>query len=91
MVVLEAWAKKRAVVAYGSGALPELISHGVDGLLVRTRDVDGLARAVQTLLENPETAREMGRRGHEKLREVYNKDKWLKKLASSYTSALSGA
>ncbi|NBS84891.1 MAG: glycosyltransferase family 1 protein, partial [Verrucomicrobia bacterium] len=42
MVVLEAWAKDRPIVAFAKGALPELIHHGVNGLLADPFSVESL-------------------------------------------------
>ena len=47
MVVLEAWAKERPVVAFAKGAVPELIQHGVNGLLVDPFSVEALAKNIQ--------------------------------------------
>jgi len=46
MVVLEAWVKERPIVAYAKGALPELIRHGVNVLLVDPFSIDDLAKNI---------------------------------------------
>jgi glycosyltransferase involved in cell wall biosynthesis len=88
MVVLEAWAKGRPVVAHRIGALPEIIADGVDGLLVPENSPAELAKAILLLLENPSRAGEMGRAGLEKLKQRYSKKVWLdamKPIFSSFT------
>jgi glycosyltransferase involved in cell wall biosynthesis len=44
------------------------VEDGVNGLLVPPADAAALARAIRTLLEDPERAREMGRHGQQKVR-----------------------
>jgi glycosyltransferase involved in cell wall biosynthesis len=55
MVALEAMALGRPVVASQIGGLEELLRHEQTAVLVRPGDVQGLRRALQTLLEQPET------------------------------------
>jgi glycogen(starch) synthase len=59
-VVLEAFCAGTPVVAYASGGIPELISDGVEGLLVRTGDVGGLRAALEKVLTNDELASALG-------------------------------
>lgn len=77
MVVLEAWAKGRPVVAHRIGALPEIIGDGVDGLLVPENSPGELAEAILSLLKNPVRAGEMGWAGLQKLKERYSKNVWM--------------
>lgn len=61
----EAAASGRAIVTTDAPGCREVVRHGVNGLLVPPRDPVALADAIQTLLENPQLRREMGRRGRE--------------------------
>lgn len=63
MVALEAMAAGRPVVAYRSGALPEIVVDGETGLLVDRGNVAGLGQAVAALLLNPDRANQMGAAG----------------------------
>ena len=80
MVVLEAWAKGRPVIAHRIGALPEIISAGLDGLLVSENSPEELASAILSLLQNPERAGEMGRAGWEKLKGRYSESTWIETM-----------
>ncbi len=62
---LEAMSLGKPVLASRSGGLPELIEHGVNGLLFEKKDASGLVEAVRELAGNPELAAEMGRRSKE--------------------------
>jgi glycosyltransferase involved in cell wall biosynthesis len=64
-------ASGRAVISTSISGIPELIDDGVSGLLVPPGDPAMLARAIRTLLESPQRAREMGERGRRKVREEF--------------------
>ena len=66
LVVAEAWAQGRAVVATRAGALPEWIEEGVTGFLVPWGDPAALADALRRVVGDPARAAEMGRRGAER-------------------------
>ncbi|MCC6731582.1 MAG: glycosyltransferase family 4 protein [Chthonomonadales bacterium] len=67
LVVTEAMAMERPVVAYDSGALPEIVEHGVDGILVPPREPPALAAAIVDMLSDRGAAQAMGRRAREKV------------------------
>ena len=68
----EAMACGTPVVATTTGALGELVEDGVTGLLVPPGDVEALARAVRTLLEEPERCRSMGAAGRQRMGERFS-------------------
>ncbi len=63
LTALEAMQMKRPVIASDVGGLPEIISDGKTGLLVPPKKPIALYKAMQTLLDHPEMAMEMGERG----------------------------
>ena len=65
MVILEAMALSRPVVASNVGGIPEMIEDGVTGLLVPPRDPAALATAIGKLLTNHPLADMLGRAGHD--------------------------
>ena len=67
-VLLEAMASGRPVVASAVGAAPELVTHGVDGLLVPPGDVDALSDALRALLQDVEMRQRLGRAARERAR-----------------------
>lgn len=77
MVALEAMSAGRPVVAYASGALPEVVEDGRDGILVRPGDRAGLVRATVELLDDPGRAAEMGRHGRRRVVEEFTLDKMV--------------
>ncbi len=52
LVVIEAMAMKRPVIATNAGGVPEIITNGETGLLVPPRDSDALSGAIHSLLTN---------------------------------------
>jgi glycosyltransferase involved in cell wall biosynthesis len=60
IVVVEAMALGKAVVATGPGGPEEIITNGKDGLLAPWNEPDALAKAIVHLLQNPASAAEMG-------------------------------
>jgi glycogen(starch) synthase len=62
LVNLQAAQMGRPVVAARTGGIPEVVLHGLTGLLVEREDVTGLADAVGNLLDAPESMATMGER-----------------------------
>lgn len=62
LVLLEAMACARPVIATTHTAGPDLIADGREGYVVPPRDVDALASSIDRVLSSPERARKMGKR-----------------------------
>ena len=60
IVILEAGLFSVPVVATRVGGIPEIVTHGVTGRLCDPDDVDGVARELTFLLENPEERTRLG-------------------------------
>jgi phosphatidyl-myo-inositol dimannoside synthase len=63
LVYLEAMARGKPVIGGAHGGAPEVIDDGKTGYLVQHGDPVQLATSIETLLENPALAKEMGSRG----------------------------
>jgi glycosyltransferase involved in cell wall biosynthesis len=61
VAIIEAMEAGLAIVATRVGGIPEMIEHGVNGLLVEPGDVDGLTDAIRRLVDNPQLRAEFGR------------------------------
>jgi phosphatidylinositol alpha-1,6-mannosyltransferase len=66
-VYLEAMARGKPVIGGAHGGAPEVIQDGVTGYVVRHGEVVQLVTSIDTLLCNPELARQMGARGRERV------------------------
>lgn len=84
IVYLEAWLNEKPVVGALAGGVPEVISDGVDGHLVRFGDVPSLAVRLAHLLGDPEAAAAMGRRGREKVLARYTWDRIYPRVREVY-------
>ncbi|WP_336728400.1 glycosyltransferase family 4 protein [Cellulosimicrobium cellulans] len=67
LVVLEAWRSGRPLVATVRGGPPEIVTDGVDGVLVDPQDTQALATAVLGLLDDPERAQRIGAAGRRRV------------------------
>lgn len=72
VVVLEAMAAARPVVASDVSGLPLAVQPGATGLLVPERDPGALAEAVAALLTDPARARRLGEAGRRRVEEELN-------------------
>lgn len=68
VALMEAMASARAVISTRISGIPELIDHGINGLLVEQGDAVQLADAMRALLTDPARARAMGVEGQKKVR-----------------------
>ncbi len=90
LTVLEAMAARRAVVATRVGGIPEVISDGVNGLLVDPGDVAGLAAAILALLGDRKKSRAMGERGRDTVLEKFTVEKMVGSMERVYADLVSG-
>ncbi|MEL7496987.1 MAG: glycosyltransferase family 4 protein [Planctomycetota bacterium] len=63
LVAMEALAAGTPVVASNTGGLPEIVDHGVNGLLAKPKDPQQLAKAIIELARDPERRLRMGEAG----------------------------
>jgi phosphatidyl-myo-inositol dimannoside synthase len=80
LVYLEAMACGKPVIGGTHGGTPEIIQDGVTGYLVPHGDPIQLATAIQTLLADPQHAREMGARGRQTVDHEYRFQNFAKAL-----------
>ena len=85
---VEAWAAGKPVIGTRSGAVPSVISEGVDGLLVDYQDDQALARAILDLVRCPERARNMGEAGRAKTLARYTWRRVAQRFREIYTGVL---
>jgi glycosyltransferase involved in cell wall biosynthesis len=67
IVFLEAWAVRKPVIGARSGAIPDVITEGEDGLLIEPGDAEGLVRQLKRLINNPALKMGLGAKGYEKV------------------------
>lgn len=87
MVVIEGFAYGVAVIATPVGAVPEVIDHERNGLLVPVGDVDALAAAIDRLIEDGELRRSLGDAGRHDYTERYEISTYIPRLVSAWRRA----
>ena len=87
-ILVEAMAAGKPVVATNAGGVPEIVTHGQNGLLVPPGDVDQLAEAIHRLLSHPEQTSEMARRGQERVAERFTIERTVQDLETAYAQIL---
>ncbi len=90
MSVLEAMACGKPVVATRIGGVPEVVEHGVTGLLVEPGDVVGLAEAVVSLLQDPALRRRLGEAGRRRAEERFDQRRLIAHMQGAYRELLGG-
>jgi glycosyltransferase involved in cell wall biosynthesis len=69
---IEAWALEKPVIGCRTGAVPDVIDGGRDGLLIQFDDANMLTEAILILLGNPSWAHKLGQQGRQKVVSYYN-------------------
>ncbi|MBV9581350.1 MAG: glycosyltransferase [Chloroflexi bacterium] len=77
LVLLEAMAAGRPIVASRVATIPEVVLDGETGLLVPAGDPVALAEALADLARAPESARAMGEAGRQRLRQRFSIEKMV--------------
>jgi len=90
LAFLDAMACAVPCVATRVEAVPEIVEDGVTGLLVPPGDPVALAAALEHLLSDPARAREMGRRGRERVAERFLWSHAAARLAQALADAGGG-
>jgi glycosyltransferase involved in cell wall biosynthesis len=88
LVLAEAMASSRPVVASRVGAIPEVVEDGVTGLLIPPDDPNACAAAITSLLDNPDRMWEMGKRGQERARACFTWEKVAERVSAGYNKLL---
>jgi len=91
VVLLEAMACGKPVIASNLPGVRSVVDDGRDGLLVRPGDVADLVEKVQRLLTDAPGRREMGARGRKKVEERYDWPQIVPRLEEVYAEVLSGS
>ncbi|OGZ37088.1 MAG: hypothetical protein A3J64_01075 [Candidatus Portnoybacteria bacterium RIFCSPHIGHO2_12_FULL_38_9] len=79
-VLVEAMACGLPVVATATIGSKEIVVDGKNGFLTPIGDSAALAKKVLYLLNNPETARQMGENGQKMVKEKFNREKIVQKI-----------
>jgi glycosyltransferase involved in cell wall biosynthesis len=84
LVVIEAMASGKPVVATAPGGPSETVLEGETGYLVQPSDPEGTAAAVEKLLADPELRARMGAAGRRRACEVFSLPRYVKDFEELY-------
>lgn len=84
LVIPQAFATGKPVIASRVGGIPELVEDGVNGLLLTPKDHRGLAERMLRLINEPELAARLGRAGLEFARHELAVDVKMEQLLAAY-------
>ncbi|MGB9794638.1 glycosyltransferase family 4 protein [Caldisericum exile] len=86
--VMEAMAMEKPVVAYNIRGVRDLVEDGVNGFLVPFGDIKELSNKIIYLMEHPDIAKEMGKRGREKIEKEFSLNVVLQDMEKLYKKVL---
>ncbi len=84
LVLLEAMAASKPVVASRIAPLSEIVVDGETGILVRSEEPDAWAEAILWLLDHAEEAKKMGERGRERAKKAFSIGTMVEKTLRLY-------
>ena len=83
-VAVEFFSVGTPVVAFPTGALPEIIQDGVTGRIAKDKSAEALAEALEWMLESPEHIAEFGQNARQQSLERFDPNKLLEQTLSVY-------
>jgi glycosyltransferase involved in cell wall biosynthesis len=86
LVVLEAMGRQKPVVVSNIGGMPDQV--GPSGLVAKANDAADLARAMQTLVDDPSLREELGRRARARVLEHFTPERILERTHDVYLRAI---
>ncbi len=88
IVVLEAMAAGKTVVATMVGGVPEILTHMRDGVLVEAEAPDKLAEEICSLLKDPELGRRLGAQAYHTVRERFTWAEVVRRYIYAYETVV---
>ena len=86
--IMESMAFGVPVIATNSGGTPEIISDGIDGVLMPRNDVEWLRKMINNLIDNQEMRIELGVAAKKKIKEHFTLSRMTRNYIDLYTSLL---
>lgn len=75
LVILNAMALRKPVIATKIGGIPEVVEDGETGILVPPKNLEQLAEAIINLEREPERRKKLGDAGHERFKKYFTLDR----------------
>lgn len=90
LVLLEAMMHSLPIVSTNEGGISDIVENAVTGLIARKQSPEDLADKISHLLDNPTSAREMGREGRKRYLELFTINKYEDRIKKILENALNG-
>ncbi len=87
-VLLEAMSYGKPVIATTVGGVPEVVTHGQEGLLVPPKSPEILAEAIDALLDKPKAMAMYGKAGKQRVLDQFSPEKRKMQILSVYAEVL---
>ncbi len=84
MVLLEAMAAKKPVIATRVGAVPKVITHNISGLLIEPGDINELKKSIIELISSDSKAVQISPLGYQKVKESFSSEVMAGEYISLY-------
>jgi glycosyltransferase involved in cell wall biosynthesis len=91
IVIIEAMACSKPVVASWVGGIPEIIENGHNGIMVDPENPADLANAIESLLRDPGLRESLGARGHHTVLQRFTHETMGSRYQSLFTKLLGAA
>ncbi len=88
LVISEAFASRKPVVASNTGGIPERVIHGKTGLLAEPGNSDDLTDKIMQLIESPALREQLAQAGYERVQQDGSIDRMMEKMLESYQKAI---
>lgn len=83
-VIIEAMAAGKPVIGTNAGGAPEIIEHGITGIIVPPKDHRSLSEAITYLLQREELRKNMGEAGRRRVNEYFSLEKNVERIQNIY-------
>jgi glycosyltransferase involved in cell wall biosynthesis len=90
MALLEAQAARVPTISTRVGAIPNVMEDGTTGILIPPKDPEAIARAINRVLSDRDTAIKMAEKGFEKVRDHFSSEIMASKYISLYNEVIQG-
>ncbi len=88
LVLVESWARKKAVITSDIPSLKEIVKSSNGGLTFKTDDIDDLQQKIQQLIFNPKLCRQFGQNGYLYVKNNYTWNKVSQKICQKILPSL---
>ena len=88
LVLIEAMALGKPVIAAAAGGPLEIVADGETGLLFEPGNAASLAQAIKRLLADPELRQRMGKAGRKRYEEHFTARRMAEKMQEAYTRSV---